>query len=178
MPSLSKGKSSFPAKFCSSGNHLRAQSDHIPEPMMTLRSHCSHPSPIFLPTGLPGTPRLPSPCHATSVPDPNPLSPGGCGNKQAPAANASHIIPSGKSQAAHRFLGKAGGQWGTGLGRAGREGSAGQTCFVGFTFSLLEVPTGYASQGGQGWGAQPSCRGGLGRGETLRTRLWVKGENN
>lgn len=70
VPSLSKGKSSFPAKFCSSGNHLRAQSDHIPEPMMTLRSHCSRPSPIFLPTGQPGTPACPRPAmpHLSQTP--------------------------------------------------------------------------------------------------------------
>lgn len=57
--SLGKGNSSFPAKFCSSGNHLRAENDHIPKPVMTLRSHGPCPIPIFLPTAQPGTPDCP-----------------------------------------------------------------------------------------------------------------------
>lgn len=37
---------------------------------MTLRSHCSHPSPIFLSTGQPGTPACPHPAmpHLSQTP--------------------------------------------------------------------------------------------------------------
>lgn len=64
------------------------------------------------------------------------------------------------------------------MGRAGRKDSARHRhVFVGSAL-LPEVPTGWASQQGQGWGAQPSCRGGLGGEETLRTTLSVEGEDN
>lgn len=69
IPSLGRGKSSFLTKLSSSGNNLRAESDHIPQPTITPRSRYSCPSPIFIPTGQPGTPAPfcpPWPCHRLS----------------------------------------------------------------------------------------------------------------
>lgn len=69
-PAWAKAKPPSQHKFHSSGNHVRAESDNVPEPAMTLKSYSSCPSPNLLPTAQPGSltcPGLASP-HLPQTP--------------------------------------------------------------------------------------------------------------